>query len=126
MGRIPSVVKTADEARTTVEEAQKCVSQRRSALTRANCELSQAETAFQKETKAVRGVLVEDYPQSYWDAENRRDQALFKMFDADEAFELAQEQLAAARDAEVNAVHAAAVDDMRRARRGAPRYYASA
>lgn len=99
------------EANDAVEAAAKDVEKKRCALTRANDELSQAEGLLKLEERAIRGVLPEDYPESYEQALERRDVKFAKMTEADDAYWEAREQLDAARLA---AAEAAALASQRR------------
>ena len=127
MARQSAVAIAEDEARSAVVSAEDEVSRTKCALTRANDEYGKANAAFEKEAAEVLGILVEDYPESYWTAQERREKAFAKLIEAEDAHDAACEQRDAAKEAEVDAVHAAALVELRRQqRRGAAQYHASA
>lgn len=97
MARQSSITIFVKDARGKVEEARKRCNNLKCALTRANAELRTAEVAFKREQYAVRGVPIEDYPDSYKAAEKRRFAAFIKYIDADDAYWECYEALEAAR-----------------------------
>lgn len=127
MARLSKEEIAAKQARTATERAGAKVQRLKCTLTRANAEFDTANEAFNNEASKVLGALVEDYPESYWTAQARRERAFDKLVEADDAYTAACEQRDAAKEAEIDAVHAAALVELRRQRRrGDMQYHTSA